>query len=160
MEEKSVGKSLTPLAAQAKIERYCVWQDRAQQDVRDKLYSWGLHSGDVEQIIARLIGDNFLNEERFALAYARGKFRQNQWGKQKIKQGLAFKKVSAPLIRKALASLDPGEYFDTLCRILEKKSALTTEKDAFKRRYKLSQFAFGRGFEADLINDALSSNHL
>lgn len=139
----------------AKAENYCAYQERSQQEVRDKLYEWGLYPNQVENIITRLIENNFLNEARFAVAYATGKFRQKGWGKIKIKQGLKLKKVSEPLIKKALNSIDGDDYLQMLNRIIEKKSATITEKVAYKRRYKLQQYAMSRGFEGDLISDVL-----
>jgi regulatory protein len=146
--------------ALAKAEHYCVYQDRAQQEVRDKLYSWGLWPSAVENIICTLVENNFLNEERFAKAYAQGKFNQNGWGKNKIKQGLKFKRVPDVLIRKALAQLDGDAYLVALEQILTKKAAVTLEKDRFKRRYKLQQYALSRGFENDLIADILKNRDL
>jgi len=141
--------------ALTKAERYCAYQERAQQEVRDKLYEWGLWPEAVENIIAQLISNNFLNEERFSKAFALGKFRQKGWGKIKIKQGLKLKKVPDVLIRKALQQIDGDDYEKTLTDILTRKSRTITEKNAFKRRYKLQQYAFSRGFEADMINDIL-----
>jgi regulatory protein len=141
--------------AQAKAENYCAYQERSQQEVRDKLYEWGQYPSEVENIISRLIESNFLNEERFAKAYATGKFRQNGWGRIKIKQGLKLKKVSEPLIKKALNSIDGDEYWQMLNKIIQKKEALIKEKDSFKRRYKLYQYALSRGFESDLIQETL-----
>lgn len=161
MDEPKPRKKITdPKQGLAKAEHYCAYQERSQQEVRDKLYEWGLYPSDVEQIISRLIADNFLNEERFAKAYAQGKLRQNGWGKVKIKQGLKFKKVSEPLIKKALLSLDLDEYLEILRKIIDKKDRSVTEKDSFKRNYKLKQYALGRGFEHDLINDVLKASEL
>lgn len=139
----------------AKAENYCAYQERSQQEVRDKLYEWGLYPNQVENIITRLIENNFLNEARFAVAYATGKFRQKGWGKIKIKQGLKLKKVSEPLIKKALNSIDGDDYLQMLNRIIQKKSATITEKLLYKRRYKLQQYAMSRGFEGDLVSDVL-----
>ena len=111
----------------------------------------------VENIISQLIASNFLNEQRFSLAYATGKFRQNGWGKVKIKQGLKLKRVSEPLIKKALNAIDGDEYLAMLKRIVEKKAALIKEKDKFKLNYKLHQYALSRGFESDLIRDVLNN---
>jgi regulatory protein len=142
--------------ALAKAEHFCAYQERAQQDVRNKLYDWGLWPEAVENIIVTLIGDNFLNEERFAKAYVSGKFKQKHWGRIKIKQGLKLKKVPDTLLKKALQIIDADDYMKTLVSILNKKSALLKEKDSLKRRYKLQQYAMSRGFEGDLVNDALS----
>lgn len=146
--------------ALAKAEHYCTYQDRSQQEVRDKLYEWGLWTDAVENIIAQLIQDNFLNEERFANAYAQGKFNQKGWGRNKIKQGLKFKKVSDVLIKKALRTLDDDRYMAMLQIIIDKKVATLSEKDAFKRKYKLKQYALSRGYENDLVDDVLKDSRL
>ncbi|MDB5031958.1 regulatory protein RecX [Mucilaginibacter sp.] len=146
--------------ALAKAEHYCAYQERSQQEVRDKLYEWGLWPAAVENIISQLIIAGFLNEERFAKAYVTGKFRQKAWGKNKIKQGLKFKKVPDVLIKKALLIIDGDAYLNTLQHILEKKADLLSEKDAYKRRYKLQQYAMGRGYESDMISDVLKNSDL
>ncbi|WP_461451948.1 regulatory protein RecX [Mucilaginibacter sp.] len=146
--------------ALAKAEHFCAYQERAQQEVRDKLYDWGLWPDAVENIIIKLIGDNFLNEERFAKAYVQGKFKQKGWGRIKIKQGLKIKKIPEKLLQKALLTIDGDEYLEMLTKILSKKAALLTEKIPFKRRYKLQQYALSRGFESDLINDVLKNSEL
>jgi len=107
-----------------------------------------------------LISAGFLNEERFSKAYAIGKFRQKGWGRIKIKQGLKFKRVPDVLIKKALALIDADAYTDMLTDILTKKARTVAEKDAFKRRYKLQQYAMGRGYESDIIADVLKASEL
>ncbi|MBD1392010.1 regulatory protein RecX [Mucilaginibacter glaciei] len=143
-----------------KAENYCAYQERSQQEVRDKLYEWGLWTAAVENIISRLVEENYLNEERFAKAYVRGKFNQKHWGKIKIKQGLQLKKVSAPLIKKALLTIDLDDYMAVLARIIEKKANTVTEKNARKRTYKLQQYALGRGFEPELTAEVLKNSEL
>jgi regulatory protein len=141
--------------AYTKAEHYCAYQERSQQEVRDKLYDWGLWPDAVENIISRLIGENFLNEERFSKAYTQGKFRQKGWGKIKIKQGLKFKKIPDVLIKKALLVIDGDEYLKMLEKVLIKKAAILPEKDSYKRKYKLQQYALSRGYESDLVADVL-----
>ena len=160
MEEPRVIKITDPKLALAKAEHYCAYQDRAQQEVRNKLYEWGLWPEAVENIISELIQANFLNEERFANAYAQGKFNQKGWGRVKIKQGLKLKKVPDVLIKKALLKLDGDKYLLTLQNILTKKAATVTEKELYKRKYKLRQYAMGRGYEGDLIDDVLKDSVL
>jgi len=155
MEAQKSIKITDEKVALQKAERYCAYQERSQQEVRDKLYEWGLWTDAVENIIVNLIGNNFLNEERFANTYTRGKFNQKNWGRVKIKQGLKQKRVPDVLIKKALKTIDGDEYVKTLTKVLVKKAALLTEKDPFKRRYKLQQYAMGRGFEGDLVGDVL-----
>ncbi len=146
--------------ALAKAEHYCAYQERSQQEVRDKLYEWGLWTAAVENIISLLISDNFLNEERFAKAYVQGKFKQKGWGKVKIKQGLKLKKVPDVLIKKALLNIADDDYLKILEKVLIKKAKATTEKDPYKRRYKLQQYALSRGYEVDLISDVLKASDL
>ena len=146
--------------ALAKAEHFCAYQERAQQEVRDKLYDWGLWPDAVENIIVQLIGGNFLNEERFARSYVQGKFKQKGWGRIKIKQGLKIKKIPDNLLKKALLTIDGDEYFEMLTKILSKKAALLIEKVPYKRRYKLQQYALSRGFESDLIIDVLRNSEL
>ena len=158
MDQPKPHKIIDEKEALSKAERYCAYQERSQQEVRDKLYEWGQYPSAVENIISRLIESNFLNEERFAKAYAIGKFRQKGWGKIKIKLGLKFKRVSEPLIKKALNSINGDEYLKMLTTIIEKKAPSIREKDPFKRKYKLHQYALSRGFENDLIQDILKES--
>lgn len=153
-------QKLTPRQARQKAEAYCAYQERSQQEVRNKLYLWGLPGTDVEQIIAALITDGFLNEERFAMAYASGKFRMNGWGRQKIKQGLIQKSVSPPIIRAALGSLDEEEYHNKLFSLLQAKGRLEKESHPYKRKNKLARYALGKGYESDLIFELLNDNDL
>lgn len=138
-------------SAKVKIEQNCAYQERSQQEVRDKLYDMGLHKEDVENIITELIGENFLNEERFAIAFARGKFRIKQWGKVKIKQHLKQKRVSDYCIKKALALIDADEYEKTIKHLIEKKDRESKEKDAYIKRQKTIRYLISRGFEPDIV---------
>jgi len=154
-------KKITDInVALAKAEHYCAYQERSQQEVRDKIYEWGLWPDAVENIISQLIGDNFLNEERFAKAYAQGKFRQKGWGKIKIKQGLKLKKVPEVLIKKALLMIPDDDYLKTLEDTIAKKDRTLSEKNPLKRRFKIQQHAFSRGFENDLILFVLKASDL
>lgn len=160
MDEPKKKRITDEKTALTKAEQFCAYQERSQQEVRDKLYDMGMYPDGVERVISQLITGNFLNEERFAKAYAQGKFRMKGWGRIKIKQGLKLKRVPDKLISKALQLIDGDEYLSVLQKILEKKQSQTTESDAFKRRYKLQQYAMSRGFESDLINDVLKASEL
>ena len=134
-----------------KAEAYCAYQERSQYEVRGKLISLGIYHEDLENIILSLIENNFINEERFAKAYAQGKFRIKEWGKLKIKQGLKFKQISPPLIKKALDHINKEEYLLTLEKILSKKIDFNVKKTDLKTKNKAIQYALSRGFESDLI---------
>lgn len=146
--------------SQVKIENYCAYQERSQQEVRDKLYTWGLHKNDVENIISHLIENNFLNEERFAIAYTLGKHRIKKWGRFKIIQGLKLKRVSDPLMKIALKQLEEEEYTLNLLSVLEKKAALLKVTDPWKRKNMLVQYGISRGYESELIFEILNDKDL
>jgi regulatory protein len=143
-----------------KAESYCAYQERSQQEVRSKLYDWGLWPNEVEEVISELIENNFLNEERFARAYVSGKFNIKHWGKIKIKQGLKLKKITDKMIAIALNTIDYDEYLQTILNTAEKKLPLIKEKDVYKRKYKLTTYLMSKGFENDLILEVLKSNNL
>ncbi len=158
--EHSIPKIFSRQQAKVKAESYCAYQERSQFEIRNKLYEWGLHQKDVEEIISELIELNFLNEERFALAYSLGKFRIKGWGKNKIRQGLKLKRIPDKLIIKSLKEINEDDYMLMLTKILKKKLNTISEKDPFKKRYLLSRFATSKGYESDLITDLLINNRL
>ena len=143
--------NITSEQALKKSESYCAYQERSQQEVRDKLYSWGLHKKEVENLITLLIDSGFLKEERFATAFAGGKFRIKKWGRAKIKAGLKLKNVSEPLIKKALSSIDEKEYQKTLRAVIDSKSKSVKETNPFKRKHKIATYAISRGFEPEIV---------
>lgn len=146
----------TPEKAFSKAQKYCVYQERSQQETRDKLYSWGMYRNEVENIISQLIDHGFIKEERFAVAYAGGKFRIKKWGKIKIVKGLKAKNVSEPLIKLALREINDHDYRLTLSKVIASKEKLVKETDPFKRKYKIASYAISRGFEAELVWQMLS----
>jgi regulatory protein len=126
--------------------------------VRDKSYSFGLRQSEVEEMIALLIVENYLNEERFAIHFAGGKFRMKQWGKHKIKQALKLRQVSDYCINKALKQIDAKEYQRTFQKLNEQKlKTLKSEKNIFIKKRKLQDFLLLKGYESDLIREALSN---
>lgn len=123
----------------AKISRYCAYQERSSGEVRQKLRLLGADSNTAGKLLERLAGDNFINEERFARAYVRGKFRINGWGRLKIKNGLRAKGVDENLIRTVLAQeIDTAEYADLLHKTVSEKGVKT---------------AISRGFEPGMIQN-------
>ncbi len=155
MEEKvSSKKSIKitdPKQALIKAQSYCAYQERSQQEVRDKLYEWGMWTDAVEEIIADLITDNFINEERFAKIFAGGKFRIKKWGRVKIKIELKKKRISDYCINKAMKEISDSDYRKTLKAIIAERDKKTSEKNPLKRNYKTAQYAISRGFESDIV---------
>lgn len=150
--------TFTPEQSVQKIKQYCAYQERCHSEVRDKLYSFGLRKTEVEEIISELISENYLNEERFAIHYAGGKFRMKQWGKNKIKQALKFKQVSDYCINKALKEIDLKEYEKTFRKLAEQKlKTLKGEKNIFIKKRKLQDFLMQKGFENVIIHELLNN---
>ena len=138
------------------IKQYCVYRERCHSEVKEKLYSLGLYRNDVEQLMAQLIGENYLNEERFAKQYAGGKFRLNQWGRVKIKFALRQKQVSEYSIKKGLKEISESDYKKTLEKLAEQKlKALKNEKNIFIKKRKLQDYLLQKGYEGELIKGVI-----
>jgi len=144
-------KYISSVEAYTKITKWCAYQERAQQEVRDKLYDFGLHKEEVEQLLTRIISEGFVNEERFAISFANGKLNQLGWGRVKIRYALKAKKVSDYCIKKAINSLDENKYIQILEDAFHKRNKMEKEKHPLKRKYKLMSYLSSRGFEQDLI---------
>ena len=143
---------LTSEQALFKIKKYCAYQERCHKEVTDKLYGFGLWKDQVENIIYKLIEDNFLNEERFAEAYVSGKFRFKQWGKTKIKLKLKEKRVSDYCIKKGLSQIEDEEYDAVIRTLIEKKEREYSKKySGYQLNAKLINYLLQKGFEYDKI---------
>ena len=141
--------------AREKIQAYCAYQERCHMEVTKKLKSWGLIPDAIDLLIGELIQFNFLNEERYARSFARGKFRIKKWGRMKIRMELKKRDIYFKCIDFAMEEIDDKAYFETLKKVLQKKNELEKEKDSYKRKAKLTRYLVSRGFEYDLIRDAL-----
>ncbi len=144
-------KRYSPSVAYDKIARYCAFQERSHKEVRNKLYTYGLYQSEVEEAISRLIGDGFLNEERFAKAFAGGKFRIKKWGRNKIVNALEGHGVTPNCIERGLREIDQPAYLDTLSGLLKKKLSQLKEFDSFKKRGRAARYAIGKGYESELV---------
>ena len=145
-------KKLTPDQGWQRAKLYCAYQERSHVETKEKLYSFGLPREEVEQIIARLIDEDYLNEERFASAFARGKFRMKHWGRVKIRYELKQKYISELCIKKVMKEIDEEEYLKTLEKLTEEKlEELRQEKDILTRKKKVLSYLLQKGYERDII---------
>jgi regulatory protein len=142
----------------AKAQKFCDYQERYQQEVRDKLYSWDAKPDEVEQILCQLVELDYINEERYARAFARGKFRIKHWGKNKIRRELKFRKISEYCIKQGLFEISDDEYLETLKNVIDKKIGVSTPLNDLKKRYKVAQYAISRGFESNLVWEILNAS--
>lgn len=136
----------------SKIQHYCTYQERCHSEVRAKLYALGCKTDTVEKMIVELIEKNYLNEQRYAISFAGGKFRHLKWGRVKIKREMQIKKVSENCIRSALREIDEADYIQCLEGLIVSKKA--NLKD-YKERQKIVRWLMGKGYETEFILDAL-----
>lgn len=133
-----------------KARSFCAYQERCEQELFLKCREWGLNLPDTAKLITALNEDDFLNEERFATAYARGKFRIKKWGKVRIRQELLFRRIGNDAIRIGLKTIDEeGNYTDVLLNVLQNK--ISDYEGDTQKIQKLAHFAIGRGFESELV---------
>ena len=139
-----------------KLKNWCAYQERSQFDVRKKLLSLKISSSDIDSIIVDLIEENFLNEERFAMAFVGGKFRIKHWGKQKIKMELRKHQVSEYCINKALASLSNDHYEAEAAKLIQKKLDISKHTDRRKLYYSIMNYMLSKGYETNLVSKQLN----
>ena len=144
-------KTLTKEQALQKLRHYCRYQERCHAEVREKLWQLGIRKADHDEIIASLIEDDYLNEERFAIQFAGGKYRQKQWGRVKIKYELKQKQVSDYSIKKALQQIDEAGYIETLKQLGEKRYAALKSEQHLVRKKKTIDYLIQKGYEPGLV---------
>ena len=136
-----------------KLRHYCAYQDRCHAEVKTKAYSFGIKKPDVEELTTRLIEEGCLDEERYAKAFAGGKFRMKQWGKVKIKAELKQRRISEYCIAAALNEIDHGRYKETLNKLAIKRwnSIKGPGTNLFVKMTKTRNFLLLKGYEANLV---------
>ena len=149
-------KSYTVEEAMQKLMHFCAYRDRSQKEVEDKLDALRMIPEAKEKIIINLMQENFLNEERFARSFARGKFRIKKWGRIKITQELKKREISAPIIKLGLSEIKESDYRSTLYDLAEKKEEKITEPNIFKKKKKLIDHLLRRGYETSLVFDCVN----
>ena len=141
--------------AKQKLEYYCAYQERCHQEVANKLYELKMSLDEADAVIVHLIEHNFLNEERFACSFARGKHRIKSWGKIRIVNELKFRKISTYNINKALKEFTEEEYLETFHKLADHHWETIRETNAIKKKKKFSDFMLRKGFESGLVYEKL-----
>lgn len=141
-----------------KLRKYCAYQERSHADVTQKMWDLKIPMEWRDEFILSLMKENFLNEERFARAFVRGKFNIKKWGRIKIIQGLKQHQVSTKCVQLALTEIDHDAYWNVLRETIEEKRSKLKEKNPWKRKSAIYRFATQRGFEGELINEVLSES--
>lgn len=152
---RKMAEKLTFNEAQLKLEYYCSYQERCHQEVVQKCYDLGMKPNEVDNIVVHLLQNDFLNEERFARSFARGKHRIKSWGKIKIVNELKQRQVSAPNIKSALTEISEEEYEATLDKLAERHWNSLTERKGQKKNKKFCDYLLRRGWEINLVYQKL-----
>ena len=143
--------------AQKKLEFYCAYQERSHKEVVTKLKDMRMIPDAIDVIVVHLIQNNFLNEERFAKAFVRGKFRIKKWGKNRLKLELKRKDISRTIIDIALKEIDAADYLETFHALAEKKAETIKEPNSYKKKKKLADYLLYRGWESPLVYDVVNT---
>lgn len=150
-------KSLTPEQALQKLRQYCGYQERSHQEVQQKLYDLGVWKQDHDAIIANLIEGDYLNEERFVRAFARGRFRMKQWGRVKIRYELQQRRIGDYLLKKAMTEIPEDDYRATMEKLVEDRYATLKGEQYMVRQKKTLDYLVSRGFELHLVKPILDA---
>ena len=150
-------KYISKKEATIKAQNICAQQEKCESDIRKKLYDWKANPIDFDEIIKNLINDKFIDEQRYAISFAKEKFRFNKWGKIKIEFALRQKKISSNYILNALSEIDESEYDSVLENELTKKLKTIKDTDEYTIKSKLSRFAISKGFENGKVFDMVST---
>ena len=156
MNTNSPKKQPSFLEAKAKLEWYCVYQERCMQEVENKLSDWGFYGEQSDNLIADLISNSFLNEERFAIAYVSGKIRIKKWGRIKIKINLKQKRISEYSTKKAFKEIDEDEYLENLNHLANKKFEQVKGKSKWDKKAKIQRYLLSKGYENQLVYEVLT----
>jgi regulatory protein len=133
----------------------CSVRELCQDDIRSKLMLWGIEKNDNEKIIEILVRENFINESRYATAFARDKFKYNKWGKLKISAHLKIKKIKGDIIREALDSIDDEQYTNMIKLLLDSHRKTVKAKNQYELKAKLMRYGLSKGFESGLLYEML-----
>ena len=149
-------KTYTVEEALVKLQKYCSYQDRCHKEVDQKLKEMQMIPQASEQIIWKLIEGNFLNEERFAMAYVRGKFRIKKWGKRRLVSELKKRQISKYIINKALNQISEDDYKVTFETLAERKATSILGSSKLKKKKKLADYLLYRGWESHLVYEKVN----
>ena len=146
---------MTYKQALVKAAAYCAYQERSQHEVRMKAREWELEPDEIEELVAEMVTQKFVDEERYARSYVRGKYAARRWGRRMLVQGLREQKLSEYCIRAGMSEIDPDIYWENLLGLATKKArSVASEPHPMKRKAKVLAYLASKGYESDLARDA------
>ena len=149
-------KEMTEQEAYLQLTALCAQAEHCQQEMRDKMRRWGLNETIQDRIIARLIKEHYIDDERYARAFVKDKIRYNKWGRRKVQQALWLKHIDSDIQQRVLDEIDEKEYLDVLRPLLKQKRKSVKAESDYELNQKLVRFALGRGFSFDIIRQCLN----
>ena len=141
-----------------RLKRYCAYQERCHEEVRTKILSMKVYGDTLELVMDALIQEDFLNEERFAIAYAGGKFRMKKWGRNKILRELKLRKISDYCIRKGMQEIPQDDYIKTLKQLIRQAKKTYAGYNTFEQNHKVSRLLIAKGYEPELVWQELGAD--
>ena len=148
-------KAITEQEAYLQLAALCAQAEHCQQEMRDKMRRWELDETAQNRIVARLVKERYIDDERYARAFVKDKIRYNKWGRRKVQQALWMKRIDADIQQRVLDEIDEKEYLDVLRPLLKQKRKSIRAMSDYELRQKLVRFALGRGFGFDIIRQCL-----
>ena len=149
-------KEKTEQDAYLQLAALCAQAEHCQQEMRDKMKRWDIDAATQDRIVARLIKERYVDDERYARAFVKDKIRYNKWGPRKVQQGLWLKHIDDDIQERVLSEVDDSEYLDVLRPLLKQKVRSIRAENDYERTQKLVRFALGRGFTFDIIRQCLN----
>ena len=151
-------KEITEQEAYLQLASICAQAEHCQQEMRDKMKRWGLDEMAQNRVVARLIKERYIDDERYARAFVKDKILYNKWGRRKIQQGLWMKRIDDDIQKRVLDEVDDEEYLNVLKPLLKQKRKITKAQNDYELNQKLLRFSLGRGFTYDIIKQCLEVN--
>lgn len=149
-------KEITEQEAYLQLAALCAQAEHCQQEMRDKMRRWEFDETAQNRIVARLVKERYIDDERYARAFVKDKIRYNKWGRRKVQQALWLKHIDADIQQRVLDEIDEKEYLDVLRPLLKQKRKSIKAESDYELNQKLVRFALGRGFGFDIIRQCLN----
>ena len=148
-------KAITEQEAYLQLAALCAQAEHCQQEMRDKMRRWELDETAQNRIVARLVKERYIDDERYARAFVKDKIRYNKWGRRKVQQALWLKHIDSEIQQRVLDEIDEKEYLDVLRPLLKQKRKSIKAESDYELNQKLLRFALSRGFGFDIIRQCL-----
>ena len=146
-----MSKEKTEQEAYLQLAAMCAQAEHCEQEMRDKMKRWAIDPDAQDRVIARLIKERYIDNERYARAFVKDKIRYNKWGRRKVMQALWMKRIDDDILHQVLDEIDDKEYIDVLIPLLKQKRKTIKAKSDYELNQKLVRFALGRGFDFSII---------